>query len=164
MVGKAGATAAFNGIYVYSSELFPTEVRSVGLSSASVAARVSGIIAPFIGGSLVWTTLPTYSWQSYFIKMKLHVRLVQTKQKIYLPVKQLIFFSFPSYKLINMFISIQAIILLSQGDIWEPLPSIIFGVTGTLGGMLIFLLPETLNKKIPETIKEMENTTRRHVH
>lgn len=39
----------------------------------------------------------------------------------------------------------------------ESLPVIIFGVSAFIGGMLTFLLPETLGKKLPETIEEAEN-------
>ena len=53
MIGKAGATASFNAIYTFSSEIYPTEVRNIGLGSCSMASRIGGIIAPYIGGSLV---------------------------------------------------------------------------------------------------------------
>ena len=52
MIGKAGATISFNGMYIFSSEIFPTEVRNVGVGSCSMAARISGLIAPYVGGSL----------------------------------------------------------------------------------------------------------------
>ena len=42
-------TATFAIIYLYSCELFPTVVRSVGVSSSSVFARVGGAVAPFVG-------------------------------------------------------------------------------------------------------------------
>ena len=41
-------------------------------------------------------------------------------------------------------------------DIWKPLPLIIFGSLGTISGFLILLLPETLNKKLADTIEEVE--------
>ena len=42
-------TATFAIIYLYSCEIFPTVVRSVGVSSSSVFARVGGAVAPFVG-------------------------------------------------------------------------------------------------------------------
>ena len=53
LIGKAGATMGFSGIYLYSSELYPTDVRNVGLGTSSVCARVSGMIAPYVGGPMV---------------------------------------------------------------------------------------------------------------
>ena len=53
LIGKAGATAAFVAVYLYSSELFPTELRNIGLGTASMCARVSGMAAPYVGGPMV---------------------------------------------------------------------------------------------------------------
>lgn len=41
-------------------------------------------------------------------------------------------------------------------DIWRPLPLLIFGAMAFAGGLLSLLLPETMNKKLPETIAEGE--------
>ena len=49
ILGKMCVTATFAIIYLYSCELFPTVVRSVGVSSSSVFARVGGAVAPFVG-------------------------------------------------------------------------------------------------------------------
>lgn len=42
-------------------------------------------------------------------------------------------------------------------DTWKPFPLIIFGSLAFVGGLLSLFLPETLNKKLPETIEEGEN-------
>ena len=41
-----------------------------------------------------------------------------------------------------------------QLQVWEPLPSIIFGVVALVTGGLSFLLPETLGKEMPDTFEE----------
>lgn len=41
-------------------------------------------------------------------------------------------------------------------DVWTPLPMIVFGGISFVSGLLSLLLPETLNKKLPETIEEGE--------
>ncbi len=46
-----------------------------------------------------------------------------------------------------------------QTDIWTPLPSLIFGILGTVGGLLALLLPETLGKSMPESINDIGKTT-----
>ncbi|EFA00131.1 organic cation transporter protein [Tribolium castaneum] len=39
---------------------------------------------------------------------------------------------------------------------WTPLPLIIFGSLALIGGVMSLVLPETLNKKLPETMEEGE--------
>ncbi|XP_072014083.1 organic cation transporter protein-like [Amphiura filiformis] len=48
MIGKFGLSAAFSIIYIYSAELFPTVVRSIGMGVSSMSARVSGVLSPII--------------------------------------------------------------------------------------------------------------------
>ena len=48
LIGKCTCSGAFNLIYTYTSELFPTVLRSTGLAWSSAAARTGAILAPFI--------------------------------------------------------------------------------------------------------------------
>jgi hypothetical protein len=48
-----------------------------------------------------------------------------------------------------------------QAEVWAPLPSIIFGTSSLIvGGLCIWLLPETLGKKMPETVEELLESLR----
>ena len=42
------------------------------------------------------------------------------------------------------------------GDYWRPGPLIVYGLLAFSAGALSLLLPETLNKKLPETIEDGE--------
>ncbi|XP_072021112.1 organic cation transporter protein-like isoform X2 [Amphiura filiformis] len=48
MIGKFAVTASFSVVYIFSGEIYPTPVRSIGMGMSSMCARISGIIAPFI--------------------------------------------------------------------------------------------------------------------
>ncbi|XP_048399777.2 organic cation/carnitine transporter 2-like isoform X2 [Stegostoma tigrinum] len=48
MIGKFGTTIAFAIVYVYSSELFPTVVRNMGVGVSCMACRFGAIISPYI--------------------------------------------------------------------------------------------------------------------
>ena len=43
-----------------------------------------------------------------------------------------------------------------MGDLWEPLPFVLFGILAIAGGLVALILPETLGKNLPETIEEGE--------
>ncbi|CAL4079383.1 unnamed protein product [Meganyctiphanes norvegica] len=48
LCGKLSIAASFSVIYIHSAEIFPTVIRNSGMGIVSVAARVGGIMAPFI--------------------------------------------------------------------------------------------------------------------
>ena len=59
LVGKFGAAASFAIVFVYTAELFPTEIRSTAVGGSSFCGRIGGIIAPQIALlDTVWTPFP----------------------------------------------------------------------------------------------------------
>lgn len=47
-LGKFSISGSFCVIFIYAAELYPTEVRSIGVSFGSMVGRIGGIAAPFI--------------------------------------------------------------------------------------------------------------------
>ena len=50
LFGKMCITFSWAVLFLYSAELFPTQIRASGIGSASFLGRIGGMIAPWIGG------------------------------------------------------------------------------------------------------------------
>jgi len=53
LTGKASITMAYSVTYLHASEIFPTQVRNLGIGVTSVMENVGGFLAPLIAGPLV---------------------------------------------------------------------------------------------------------------
>ena len=59
MFGRLSASLGFAMVYIYTSELFPTAIRSTAVGVCSTIARVGGIIALLMEGlSNIWEPFP----------------------------------------------------------------------------------------------------------
>ena len=47
-LGKLGSSAAFSLVYLYTAEMFPTEVRTKALGTCSMIARIGSLLSPYI--------------------------------------------------------------------------------------------------------------------
>ncbi|XP_042883646.1 organic cation transporter protein-like [Penaeus japonicus] len=52
MVGKMSITFTFNIIFLFASEVFPTEVRTRGMGTSLMMSRIGAMVAPFVTESL----------------------------------------------------------------------------------------------------------------
>ena len=48
LLGKLGVSAGWQIIFLWESELYPTEVRLQGIGFTAITSRIGGIIAPYI--------------------------------------------------------------------------------------------------------------------
>jgi len=53
IVGKAVISIAYSVVYVFASEVFPTEVRSIAMGTGNMFSRIASMAASFVGGPLV---------------------------------------------------------------------------------------------------------------
>lgn len=53
ILGKVIISLAYAAVYLHASEIFPTEIRSVGLGTAATIESVGATLAPTVGGLLV---------------------------------------------------------------------------------------------------------------
>ena len=59
MVGKLAITCSYGIVYIFTAEVFPTEIRSAGMGGASMCARVGGMLCPYLNFvGEVWAPLP----------------------------------------------------------------------------------------------------------
>ena len=59
LIGKAGASAGFAVVFVYTAEMFPTPIRNSAVGLCSTMARIVGLAAPVVSGlDSVWEPLP----------------------------------------------------------------------------------------------------------
>ena len=78
MTGKCGGAAAFNTVFNYTAELYPTVVRSTGLGLSAMAGRIGGIAAPMVN-SILHSNIEKYQRlylcfynMNYFPKKHIH--------------------------------------------------------------------------------------------
>ncbi|CAG9790805.1 unnamed protein product [Diatraea saccharalis] len=98
LIGKWSVTLAYSSVYIYVSEVFPTNMRQTLISFCSTAGRIGSLVAPLT------PLLTTYH---------------------------------------------------------KSMPTVIFGVMCIISNFLVFLLPETMNMRLPDTIEEAEKLSRR---
>ena len=83
MIGKMCISGSFAIIYLYSAELFPTCVRSIGIGTGSTCARIGGLIAPFlaelVSKNFMYYVLVIYSFidKRYTVKCNKYILKIQ---------------------------------------------------------------------------------------
>ena len=52
---------------------------------------------------------------------------------------------------------LDSVIIVFQGFAWAPLPFLVYGACSLIAGIVSCFLPETLNRRLPETLEDVEN-------
>ncbi|KAL0820940.1 hypothetical protein ABMA28_005597 [Loxostege sticticalis] len=97
LIGKWSVTLAYSSVYIYVSEVFPTNMRQTLISVCSTAGRIGSLVAPI-------TPLLSHYHKS--------------------------------------------------------MPTVIFGIMCMISSVLVLMLPETRNMRLPDTIEEAEELYR----
>ena len=48
LIGKFAVAGSFAFVYLYTAELFPTQVRNLGVGVTTIGARLGGILSPMV--------------------------------------------------------------------------------------------------------------------
>ena len=91
---------------------------------------------------------PVFSRRGSFVYVILSVRVELEQLQYFLKM----------YIILHICLSVQAVLV--SGTTGKAIPLTLFGVVTFIAGLLTLLLPETLKRKMPETIEDAENFTR----
>uniref|UniRef100_A0A0B6ZY51 Major facilitator superfamily (MFS) profile domain-containing protein n=1 Tax=Arion vulgaris TaxID=1028688 RepID=A0A0B6ZY51_9EUPU len=81
MIGKLGIGASFNGVFMYTPELFPTNLRSAGLGVCSSVARVGSMASPYsqaLADVILWGPGLVFSCMC-FLSAIMFIKLPETR-------------------------------------------------------------------------------------
>ncbi len=80
LFGKLAVSGSFVCIYMYSAELFPTQVRNIGAGVATIGARLGGFFAPIV--LLLVSNSFYYYWLSGLIELCIPLNLITLDTRI----------------------------------------------------------------------------------
>ena len=60
ILGKSLICISYSVVYVFGNEIFPTEVRNVGVGTAIMGSHVTSMTAAYVGGPMVREFLLSY--------------------------------------------------------------------------------------------------------
>ncbi|XP_055959323.1 organic cation transporter-like protein isoform X2 [Patella vulgata] len=82
LIGKLGITGSFNVVFVYTPEIFPTNVRNITIGTASTAARIGGMLAPFSNYLKRWARKYHKPWK-ILINLMINRGMMDGVNKLY---------------------------------------------------------------------------------
>ncbi|KAF5303512.1 hypothetical protein FQR65_LT08211 [Abscondita terminalis] len=128
--------------------------RKLSLTIGFLISAISCIASIFIPDDLYWLVLITYLLGKGGISINILVIYTITSEIFPTSYRNALLASCSMFGRIGSMVAPQMPILEST---WKPLPMILFGSAGIIAAFLSLLLPETMNTKLPNTIKEAED-------
>lgn len=125
MLGKFGFTTSSSLIFAYTTEIYPTVIRSTATGTCATISRVGSCIAPFVFHLGEWTGL------KLLFDLFWHARDDSGLFHPNLPFSP------------------------STGVFFKYLPYILLGSLAVVSAIATLFLPETFGKPLPETFEQM---------
>lgn len=127
-----------------------------GLSCISVAI----VLWSTKKGSLVWLVITLAMVGKFLIAGTFALAYLYTAELFPTPVRNVAVGGASTFARIGSMSAPYIVDIL--GKVSPGIPAIIFGVSSLLAGLAALLLPETLNRKLPETVEDVENWNKKN--
>jgi OCT family organic cation transporter-like MFS transporter 4/5 len=113
-------------------------------------------------GSYVWATVTIAMIGKFLISMTFAIAYLYTAELFPTPVRNVAVGAASTFARIGSMSAPYIVDLL--GAVHAGIPAIIFGIVATLAGLTSLMLPETLNRKMPESVAEVERSAKKKYH
>lgn len=113
-------------------------------------------------GSYVWATVTIAMIGKFLISMTFAIAYLYTAELFPTPVRNVAVGAASTFARIGSMSAPYIVDLL--GAVHAGIPAIIFGIVATLAGLSSLMLPETLNRKMPESVAEVERSAKKKYH
>ena len=183
MIGKFAISASFGMAWIYTMEVYPTSIRAIGLNMWSTFARFASVPASYVGmlvGAFFKNRAmaPVLETKRDFNAI-IYIGLTFSFVNLYCPICSYIVtrpfqdlccskknpeicvttYFVPSF----LWLDDQILSSFFQSDISRELPLLIFGAMALLGGVLVFVLPETRDQPMRQTVYDGEEFVRQNI-
>uniref|UniRef100_A0A6B2ECA8 Putative organic cation transporter protein n=1 Tax=Phlebotomus kandelakii TaxID=1109342 RepID=A0A6B2ECA8_9DIPT len=127
--------------------------RKWSLSSSLLLCAVTCVIGGFIDADLTWAVVSLFLIGKLGITISFSVIYTYSAEMIPTTIRSA---GVGALSTIARFGAMLAPFVPLLGLYVKPLPLILFGILSLVGGVTAFFLPETLKKKLPDTVEEAE--------
>ncbi|XP_077294523.1 organic cation transporter protein-like [Arctopsyche grandis] len=146
--------------YLTSFVLLDRIGRKYTLCAAFLTSGAACIAFPFLPADMKWLSTLAYLMGKYCITMAFGSLYVYTSELFPTPLRHSLLSSCSMIGRIGSIVAPQTPLL---AEYMPSLPALMFGSCSFISGLLMLTSPETLNIKLPDTIEEAENISKKPV-